>query len=385
MPTILPFTPTYATVDLSALTHNLTQLRRLLSPGCEIMAVVKANAYGHGAIEVSRALIAQGIGRVAVVSIDEGIALRAAGIAVPIVILGPLFSNQIGDLIAHRLTPIISDRSLLPALAQATASLATPYPIHLKVETGMGRLGLATDQLLALIDSGHVPPSLKIEGLLTHFADSDGLTTEQTEHQLTLFQTTVSGLAARGRSIPLIHTANSGAAVRYPRSHYSLIRPGIMLYGYHTLPASVPAPDLKPVLSLQSTVAQIRAIQAGGTISYNATFVAKRPTRVAVLPIGYADGFNRRLSNRGAVLIHGRRANVIGTVCMDMVMIDVTDIHETTVGDDVVLIGRQGADRITAADLAEWTGTIPYETLCAIGVRVPRRYREMPDPVSAPS
>jgi len=375
VPTISTFSPTYATVDLSALTHNLTQLRGILSPGCEIMAVVKANAYGHGAVEISRSLITEGVVRVAVVSLDEGIALRAAGITIPIVILGPLFPEQIRDVIAHRLTPVISDRSLLPTLAQATASLATTYPIHLKVETGMGRLGLATDELLNLIDSGQLPASLRIEGLMTHFADADGPTTGQTEQQLTLFQSVVNGITARGLSIPLIHAANSGAAVRYPHSHYSLIRPGIMLYGYHTLPASIPAPDLKPVLSLRSCIAQMRTIQTGGTISYNATFVAKRPTRVAVLPIGYADGFNRRLSNRGEVLVHGRRARIIGLVCMDMVMIDVTEIPEAAVRDEVVLIGRQGADQITAADLAEWTGTIAYETLCAIGPRVPRVYQ----------
>lgn len=375
MPTISTFSPTYAIVDLSALTHNLTQLRRLLSPGCGIMAVVKANAYGHGAVEVARSLMTQGVARVAVVSLDEGIALRAAGITIPIVILGPLFPEQIYDAIAHRLTPVISDRSLLPTLAQATASLATPYPMHLKVETGMGRLGLATDELLNLIDSGQLPASLYIEGLMTHFADSDGPTTSQTEQQLSLFQKTVSGMTARGLSIPLIHAANSGAAVRYPHSHYSLIRPGIMLYGYHTLPKSIPAPDLKPVLSLRSCIAQMRTIPTGGTISYNATFVAKRPTRVAVLPIGYADGFNRRLSNRGEVLVQGRRAGIIGLVCMDMVMIDVTEIPEAAVGDEVVLIGRQGADQITAADLSEWTGTIAYETLCAIGPRVPRVYQ----------
>lgn len=375
MPTISTFSPTYATVDLSALTHNLTQLRGLLSTGCEIMAVVKANAYGHGAVEISRSLMTEGVVRVAVVSLDEGIALRAAGITIPIVILGPLFPEQIRDAIAHRLTPVISDRSLLQTLAQATASLATTYPIHLKVETGMGRLGLATDELLNLIDSGQLPASLRIEGLMTHFADADGPTTGQTEQQLTLFQSVVNGITARGLSIPLIHAANSGAAVRYPHSHYSLIRPGIMLYGYHTLPASIPAPDLKPVLSLRSCIAQMRTIQTGGTISYNATFVAKRPTRVAVLPIGYADGFNRRLSNRGEVLVHGRRARIIGLVCMDMVMIDVTEIPEAAVRDEVVLIGRQGADQITAADLAEWTGTIAYETLCAIGPRVPRVYQ----------
>ncbi len=339
------------------------------------MAVVKANAYGHGAVEVSRSLMTQGISRVAVVSLDEGLALRAAGITIPIVILGPLFPEQIQDLVAHRLTPVISDPSLLTALAGATNSLPDSYPIHLKVETGMGRLGMATDELLAIIDSGRLPSSLRIEGLMTHFADSDGPTASQTEHQLILFQRAIAGIAARGLSIPLIHAANSGAAVRYPHSHYSLIRPGIMLYGYHTLPKSVQAPDLKPVLTLRSCIAQMRTIQTGGTISYNATFVAKRTTRVAVLPIGYADGLNRKLSNRGEVLVQGRRANVIGLVCMDMVMIDVTEIPETAVGDEVILIGRQGTDQITAADLAEWTGTIAYETLCAIGPRVPRRYR----------
>lgn len=339
------------------------------------MAVVKANAYGHGAVEVSRSLIAQGVSRVAVVSLDEGVALRAAGITIPIVILGPLFPEQIQDLVAHRLTPVISDHSLLPALVRATDSLPGAYPIHLKVETGMGRLGMATDELLAIIDSGRLPASLQLEGLMTHFADSDGPTTSQTEHQLVLFQKAISGLTARGLSIPLIHAANSGAAVRYPHSHYSLIRPGIMLYGYHTLPKSIPAPDLRPVLTLRSCIAQMRTIQAGGTISYNATFVAKRTTRVAVLPIGYADGLNRRLSNRGEVLVQGQRATIIGLVCMDMVMIDVTEIPDAAVGDEVILIGRQGTDQISAADLAEWTGTIAYETLCAIGPRVPRRYR----------
>lgn len=339
------------------------------------MAVIKANAYGHGAIEVARSLIAQGVARIAVVSLGEGIALRSAGITVPVVLLGPLFPDQLHDIIAHRLTPVISDRASLPILTQATASLATPYPIHLKVETGMGRLGLAADELLRLIDSGQLPASLRIEGVMTHFSDSDGPETGQTEEQLARFQSIVNSLTTRGLSIPLIHAANSGAAVRYPRAHYSMIRPGIMLYGYHTLPESVSAPDLKPVLSLRSCIAQMRAIPAGCPVSYNGTFVAKRPTRVAVLPIGYADGFNRRLSNRGEVLVRGQRAKVIGLVCMDMVMIDVTEIPDASVGDEVILIGRQGTDQITAADLAKWTGTIAYETLCAIGPRIPRRYQ----------
>ncbi|HSN05007.1 MAG TPA: alanine racemase, partial [Nitrospira sp.] len=369
------FSPTSATVDLAALAHNVTQLRRFLSPGCDIMAVVKANGYGHGAGEISRTLLQHGIARLAVVSIDEGIALRQAGITAPIVVLGPLFHNQVEDLFSHRLTPVVSDATVLPGLARRAATLPSPYPVHLKVETGMGRLGLAADELIELLLSRRLPSSLHLEGLMTHFADADGEAADQTRDQLTIFTRVVTTLAAQGIRAPLIHAANSGAAVRFPDAQFSLVRPGIMLYGYHTLPRSIPAPDLKPVLTLKTCLAQLRTIPAGGTVSYNATFVAKRATRVAVLPIGYADGYNRRLSNRGEVLVHGRRAKVIGLVCMDMVMIDVTDIPGVAVGDDVIVIGRQGQDAITATDLAEWTGTIPYEILCSIGPRVPRLYQ----------
>jgi alanine racemase len=179
----------------------------------------------------------------------------------------------------------------------------------------------------------------------------------------------------RGRTLPLVHAANSAAIVRFPDAHFSLVRPGIMLYGYHTLPAIVPAPDLKPVLSLQTTVAQLRTIPQGGTVSYNGTFVATRPTRIAVLPIGYADGYSRQLSHRGSVLIQGRRAPIIGLVCMDMVMVDVSDLAPIQVGETVTLIGQQGEESIWADEVADWIGTIPYEVLCGIGSRVPRLYK----------
>jgi len=375
VPTISTFSPTSATVDLTALAHNVTQFRRVLAPECEIMAVVKANAYGHGASEVSRTLLQQGIARLAVVSIDEGIALRQAGIAAPVVVLGPLFPEQIEDLFTHHLTPVVSDAALIPALARRAATLQNPYPVHLKIETGMGRLGLAADELLDLFASRRMPSCLQLEGLMTHFADADGEASDQTQHQLTIFTRVVTTLATQGIRAPLIHAANSGAAVRFPEAQFSLVRPGIMLYGYHTLPRSMQTPDLKPVLTLKTCVAQLRTIPLGATVSYNATFVATRATRVAILPIGYADGYNRRLSNRGEVLVHGRRAKIIGLVCMDMVMADVTDIPGVAVGDEVVVIGRQGQDEITATDLATWTGTIPYEILCSIGPRVPRLYQ----------
>ncbi len=339
------------------------------------MAVVKANAYGHGAIETTTALIRQGVSRVAVVSVEEGLTLRHAGINAPIVILGPLFREHIADVLAHQLTPVVSDLSVLSPLAQAAAALPTPYPIHLKVETGMGRLGITIGELSELLEAHNFPASLHLEGLMTHLADTDGETIDFTEQQLVQFNLAIDRAKRAGFRIPLIHAANSGGAVRFPHAQFSLVRPGIMLYGYHTLPSSVSVPDLKPVLSLQTCIAQLRTISAGHTVSYNGTFTATRPTRIAILPLGYADGLSRHLSNRGQVLIHGQRAPIAGLVCMDMIMVDVTHISGARIGDEVILIGRQGQEQITADDIAEWTDTIPYEVLCLIGPRVPRRYQ----------
>jgi alanine racemase len=338
------------------------------------MAVVKANAYGHGAVETATVLIRNGVSRVAVVSIEEGIALRQAGINTPIVILGALFPEQFSDLFAHQLTPVVSDPGTLSKLAHAASSLQAPYPIHLKVETGMGRLGLTQEELANLFGSQGFPRTLHLEGLMTHLADADGPRTEATHEQLRRFREAIGVVTAHGFRVPLIHAANSGGAVRFSEAQFSLVRPGIMLYGYHTLPNSVPVPNLKPVLSLRTSIAQLRTIQPGQKVSYNGTFTATQPTKIAVLPIGYADGVSRRLSNRGHVLIHGQRAPIAGLVCMDMMMVDVTRIGGAAVGDEAILIGSQGADRITADDIATWTGTIAYEVLCTIGPRVPRLY-----------
>jgi alanine racemase len=374
VPTPSTFHPTVATVDLPALAYNLSQFRGLLSPGCDVLPVVKANAYGHGASETAQALIRLGIARLAVFSTEEGIALRQAGINVSVVILGPVFREQVEDLFAYQLTPVVSDPSLLTVLAQAAASRTDPYPIHLKIETGMGRLGLTQDELETLISSHRFPSSLQLEGLMSHLADSDGLTPEATEEQISRFNKAMKVVVQGGFRVPLIHMSNSGGAVRFPSAHFSLVRPGIILYGYHTLPSTVTVPDLKPVLSLKTCIAQLRTIQPGETVSYNRTFTAKRLTRIAILPIGYADGLSRHLSNRGHVLIQGHRAPLVGLVCMDMVMVDVTTIPGAAVGDEVVLIGQQENERITAREIAEWAGTIPYEVLCAISPRIPRRY-----------
>ena len=366
--------PTYATIDLAALAHNLSQIKRYLSPACEIMAVVKANAYGHGAVATAQALARQGIGRFAVASLDEGIALRQAGLSASIVVLGALLEDQVPDLLAHRLTPVVSDGNILPALAKAARSHPVPYPIHLKVETGMGRLGFSPEELLSFLDDPILRGPLQVEGLMTHLADADGTDSTFTEQQLGIFHSMLERLRQRGLTVPLLHAANSAAIVRFPQAHFSLVRPGIMLYGYHTLPASIPAPELKPVLSLRTTIVQLRTIPQGGTVSYNGTFVAPRTTRLAVLPIGYADGYSRRLSHRGSVLIQGRRAPIVGLVCMDMIMVDVTDLAPVQVGVTATLIGCQGQESIWADEVADWAGTIPYEVLCGIGCRVPRLY-----------
>ena len=374
MTSISTLLPTYATVNLAALAHNLSCIKRYLSPDCEVMAIVKANAYGHGAVETALALGRQGIGRFAVASLDEGIALRQAGVTAAIVVLGALFEEQVSELIAHRLTPVVSDGRILPALANAARSHQASYPIHLKVETGMGRLGFSPEELLSLLENPLLRGLLQVEGLMTHLADADGKDSTFTERQLDVFRAVLGQIRQRGFTLPLVHTANSAAIVRFPNAHFSLVRPGILLYGYHTLPATVPAPDIRPVLSLHTTIAQLRTIPRGGTVSYNGTYVATRPTRIAVLPIGYADGYSRQLSHRGSVLIRGRRASIIGLVCMDMIMADVTDIAPLQVGDTVTLIGQQGQESIWADEVAGWIDTIPYEVLCGIGSRVPRLY-----------
>jgi len=366
---------TYASINLAALSHNLSQIQGRLADGCHILAVVKANAYGHGAVEISRALVRQGISRLAVASVNEGLALREAGITADIIVMADLFDEHLQELLAHRLTPVVTESRLLPALAKAAEARNVLLPIHIKVDTGMGRLGCAPEDLASLFDALSSWKSLIVEGLMTHLADSDGNDPSHTERQLESFRRILDLMHQRGLTVPFVHAANSAAIVRFPQAHFSLVRPGIMLYGYHTLSHSIPCPTLKPVLSLRTSVIQVRTIQSGDSISYNGTFVATRKTKIAVLPIGYADGYSRRLSNNGFVLIRSRRAPIVGTVCMDMTMVDVTDIGSVQVGDDVTLIGAQGQEAIGADDIAEWTGTIPYEVLCAIGPRVPRLYQ----------
>jgi alanine racemase len=376
VPLSSPSPPTFARIDLRSVIHNLNQTRRCLLGTCDILAVVKANAYGHGAVPVARALTGAGVRHLGVATMDEGAQLREAGIDHPIVVLGPLVTAEMPALVAHRLTPVIYDLRIVRDLAKQMPPTAKPYPIHVKIDTGMGRLGLNPDEWPALLETTGLDRRLSLEGLMTHLADADSADSAYTNRQLERFDAALSHVAASGHKPPLVHMANSAGIIMYPASHYSLVRPGIMLYGYHTLPCARPALDLRPALAWHTTIATIRSIPRGGCVGYNRTFTALRASRIAVLPVGYADGYSRRLSNTGTVLIGGRRMPVVGRVSMDMTMVDVTDLPEAKPGDPVVLLGRQGSASIIATDIAATLDTIPYEVLCSIGPRVPRLYSE---------
>ena len=372
-----PHSPTIATVDLGALAHNLDQVRRRLEPSCQIIAIVKADAYGHGAVTVARALESLAVTRFGVATLDEGIALREAGIRSSILLMGALFPEQFSGVVAHDLTPVLYEQALAEEFAKHLAGRSTPYPVHLKIETGMGRLGLEPEDVAALLQSPVFQGPLKAEGLMTHLADSDNADQAYTTAQLERFRAVIRYTQAEKLSLPLIHAANSGAILGHLESRFTAVRPGIMLYGYHTATHLNPAPELQPVLSLTTKVAQVRKLTPGESTSYSRTYVVQRPSRIAVLPMGYADGYSRLLSNKGAVLINGKRAPVVGRVCMDMTMADVTDVPGVSAGTEVTVIGKQEDQQITASDLAAWQGTISYEVLCKIGSRVTRVYKEL--------
>ena len=363
---------TVATIDLTALAHNVSEVRRRIPPGCHILAVVKADAYGHGAVAISRALMRLDVQGLCVASLAEGITLREADISAPILVMGSLLPTERAEAVAQGLTPVLSEADQVRAFAECVKHRADPDPVHVKIDTGMGRLGVSPSEVGGILRSQYVQGPLRVEGVMTHLADADGDDVAFTANQLDRFRSVAQECRAEGYLPSLVHAANSAAILRHPSSHFTAVRPGIMLYGYHTLGSNKGDLQLSPVLSITTMVVQVRSIAPGESVSYNQTFRACRPSRIAVLPVGYADGYNRLLSNCGTVLVRGQEARVVGKVCMDMTMVDVTEIPGTQPGDEAVLIGKQGTRQISAADIAADLGTIPYEVLCTIGPRVPR-------------
>jgi len=360
-------------IDLAALRHNYLALRQLVDPRVGLLAVVKSDAYGHGLRKVAGALSLAGASCFGVADVEEGVRLRQAGITGEIVILLGGRTGSIADLLANDLTPVVFDREFLSELAAAANEAGRVAPVQLKVDTGMGRLGVMPEELPAYLELLRESPAVRLTGVLSHFPLADAADLGPTAAQNRRFTELLADVAGE----PLAHIANSAALLREEASHHDLVRPGITLYGCY--PAADPAlrdkVRLKPVMSFKSRVLQVKEVPPGYGISYGQLFITSRPTRLAVLPVGYDDGYLRRLTGRAQVLIGGMRVPVVGRICMNACLADVTDLPAVAPGDEVVLLGRQGTEEITADELAAWQDTINYEVLCLFGGRNYRLYR----------
>ena len=383
-----PTRPTRAEIDLSAIATNVRMACGLAGSGRAVMAVVKADAYGHGAVPVARAALAAGATWLGVAMPEEAAVLRAAGIGSRILILGPIAPAQAGLVACHDLDQCVSDPAQAEVLSRVATSAGRSLRLHLKVDTGMGRVGVSLREVGPAAARIAALPAVRLAGLMTHFAESDAEDPGFTREQLARFATATDALRAAGVPIPLRHAANSAALLCHPGARLDLARPGIMLYGCHPCARRGQTdPGLAPALRFLTVVSHLKDLPAGGSVSYGRTFVAPRDLRIATLPVGYADGLARLLSGQGQVLIGGQRVPIVGRICMDMTMVDVTRVPDVRVGDEAVLIGRQGAEEITVDEIAALTGTISYEVLCRVGARVPRVYRaaEFPRAPAEPS
>ncbi|HKI01776.1 MAG TPA: alanine racemase [Thermoanaerobaculia bacterium] len=365
--------PAWVDVDLAALEHNLGRIRQRLGSAVAL-AVVKADAYGHGAVGVSRALEAAGVDWLGVALLEEGAEIRRAGVEVPILVLGTARPSKIALYRRYRLTPTVSSLAELALWRDWTAGQTEAQPIHLKVDTGMGRLGVGMDEVPHALEVLRANPGLRLAGLLSHFGDADDLASPRNAAQEANFAAVLALLTVEERGRTLIHMANSAAALHRPASRFSLARLGIAVYGLDPAeqPDQPPA-DLRPVMSVRARIVQLREVPAGTAVSYGGRTVTRRRSRIAVVPVGYADGYAWRLTGKAEALVRGRRVPVAGSVTMDMTLLDVTDAG-AELGDEVVLLGRQGGEEITAAELARHAGTISWEILCHLGLRLPRRF-----------
>ena len=366
--------PTSAVIDTEALRFNYRQLRSKTSQPTRIMAVIKANAYGHGDVETARVLEGLGCDYLGVAMAEEGMRLREAGIKAPVVILGGIFPGQTKDIFALDLTPVIFDIDTARRINDFAAGQSTVKKVYVKIDTGMGRLGLLPAEAPRFFKEFKALENIEAEAVISHFSDAEADAGGFSETQLAVFLKTAEEIKTAGGSTGLLGIANSAAAIDYPASRLDMIRTGIMLYGSYPAPHLRRSVELKPVMSLKTRILTVKTLEAGSPVSYGGRFVTERRSSIAVLPIGYADGLPRSLSNKGTVLVRGQRAQIAGTVCMDLTMCDVTDIPGAAAGDEVVIIGRQGPDEITAEEVARKAGTISYEIFCGVSARVPRTY-----------
>lgn len=365
----------WAEIDLNAILFNLKQIKRIVGDKVRIMAVVKADAYGHGLEEVAKAISSQEKVYFGVSSLEEGIRLRKAGIKVPIVDLLPPLPEDLEEMVHWDITPVLANGEVVETLAKESKKQGKITRVHIKIDTGMGRLGIKPPSALDFLKRVGECEGMLVEGIYTHFASADN-DEEFTRQQLDVFLRTLGELEENGIRIPLRHSANSSAILSFPASHLDMVRPGIALYGIN--PSKNNRVELHPAMSVKARVVQVKELPRGHSVSYGRTHILSRDSRVAVVGIGYAQGFFRALSNKGSVLINGKRAPILGVVCMDQCVVDVTDCGEVRLGDEVVVMGRQGEEEITAWELADLTGTIPYEPLTSLGHQLTRVYRTCP-------
>lgn len=366
----------YARIDLDALEHNIEGIKKCKSDDAMLMGVVKAGAYGHGADMVAHELEDMGFDWLAVATADEGIELRNSGIKTPILVLGYCDACQYPELIEWDITPTIYTYDMAKSLDQIAKSAGKTVNIHIKIDSGMSRIGfLVEEKTVETIQAIHAMEYLNIQGIFTHFACADTKDKTHVEQQITKFRWMIDQLKRVGISPDICHCSNSASIMELSTEHMNMVRAGIILYGlYPSDEVSVDVLDLKPVMSLYSHVVHLKEVEAGTTVGYGATYEAKKRTKIATIPVGYADGYPRSLSNKASVLIRGKRAPIIGRICMDQFMVDVTDIPEVAMGDVVTLIGCDGDDILSVEEISEMAGSFNYEFICDVSWRVPRVY-----------
>lgn len=366
--------PTRAVIDLTAIEHNLIQIRDLVGRSVEILAVVKADAYGHGALEVARACEYAGASMLGVALVEEGAELRRAGIRLPILVQCCIREAGIGAALENDLILTTASFAFAEQLSGEASKAGVTANVHADIDTGMGRIGFASGSAVEEIAKLAELPNVSLDGVYTHFSTSEVEDDPFTLDQLQLFEELVNGLSARGVRPSRVHAANSGAVINYPQSHFTLVRPGLILYGVYPDRRLKDKIDLWPALRFETSIVFLKDIAAGTSLGYGRSFVASEPMRIATANVGYADGYPWRLSNSSNALVRGKLVPVVGRVSMDQLLIDVSPVSDASLGDSVTLLGRDGEKSISAEDVAEWAGTIPYEILCGISKRVPRHY-----------
>ena len=370
---------TWAEIHMDRLEHNYRTLRAPLAPGVKFLGVVKANAYGHGAVPVAYKLQELGADYLAVACLSEAIELREVGISLPILILGYTDPSFTEELIHYGITQCLYNAELAEGFSAAAVKAGGTLKVHLKADTGMSRLGFLANEsgcadAAAGIAAAARLPGLEPEGLFMHFSDADTCP-EYSEMQIARYGALCEELESKwGLTFPIRHCAASAATFFYPEAHFNMVRPGIVLYGHHPDKTTVDCADLQPVMEVKSRVASVKAMPKGTCVSYGRTYTLERDSVIAAVPIGYADGLHRTLSGKLEMLIHGKRVSQIGRICMDMCMVDVTDLEGVRIGDEVTLFGSQDGAELPLEEMAQKAGTITYELLCAVAPRVPRLY-----------